>query len=230
MFEGLSPEVEALLDAAAADLPAAQADAGLLAAMAEGVSIGTSPTPIPTPRRKSVLGKVITAKVAAIAGVLVLTGGVASAAASGTLPDSAQDAASDAAEHVGLHIPKGEHGAAVSGVARDKSNDGDDNHGTAVCTVASEGKCKSGDDEGTDDESGDNRGPGGSSAEHRQDGEHRKGNSIDDDSTTTTTGNDDSGEDESDDDQPKSEHGKNKGNSGDHVPDDHSGPGSSDDD
>ena len=50
------------------------------------------------------LGKVITAKVAAIAGVLVLTGGVASAAASGTLPDSAQDASSDAAEQVGAPL------------------------------------------------------------------------------------------------------------------------------
>lgn len=240
MFEGLSPEVAALLDAAAADLPAAQADAGLLATLAEAVSAGTSAVPVPSPRRKSVLGKVITAKVAAIAGVLILTGGVASAA-TGTLPDPAQDAASSVADVVGLDIPKAHpdnHGKEVSGVAHDKSGDGDENHGARVCAVASQGKCKSGDD-ATDDESNegpsDNRGPGGSSADHRQDGEHRNGNSVDDDNSTTSTTIEDNADDDgpdhdADDDNPGDESGKGKDKSGDHAPDDNSGPGSSDDD
>ncbi|MEY2473528.1 MAG: hypothetical protein QOK28_2857 [Actinomycetota bacterium] len=209
MFEGLSPEVDALLNAAKADLPTAQADAGLLEAMTLALSVDAlAPTQTPASRRRPMLGKVLTAKAAAIAGVLVLTGGVASAA-TGTLPDPAQNAASHAVEHVGLHIPKSDdndaadtdtdtkdaneengnettttvehpdnHGKDVSTVAHDKSTTGED-HGTAVCTVASEGKCKAGADEKTDDHSG----QGGNSADHRQDGDHEH----EDEQTTSTT-------------------------------------------
>jgi hypothetical protein len=203
MFEGLSPKVEGLLNAAKSDLPTATADAGLLDAMVVAMTADAS-APIPASRRRSMLGKVLTAKAAALAGVLVLTGGVASAA-TGTLPDPAQNAASSAAEHVGLHIPKSDdhesddnesaddsentpttvehpdnHGKDVSTVAHDDSNEGAD-HGSAVCTVASDGKCqpdKSGDD---------NSGQGGNSGDHRQDGEHKV-------TTTTTEVNDDSGD------------------------------------
>jgi hypothetical protein len=199
MFDGLSPEVDALLNAAKSDLPKAQADAGLIEAMTLALSVDAlGPSHAPVPRRRSMLGKVLTAKAAAIAGVLVLSGGVASAA-TGTLPDPAQNAASHAAEHVGLHIPKSDddaaedvnddanddsadtpttvehpdnHGKDVSTVAHDDSNTGED-HGTAVCTVASEGKCKA----GADDHSGQ-----GNSADHRKDGDHP---------TTSTTVNDD---------------------------------------
>ena len=137
------------------------------------------------------IGKVLTAKAAAIAGVLVLTGGVASAA-TGALPGPVQDTASHAVEHVGLHIPKSDdsadhdatddtnedngdgttsttvehpdnHGKDVSTVAHDDSTEGAD-HGAAVCAVASEGKCKPNATE-------DNSGPG-KSGDHRQDDEH----------------------------------------------------------
>ena len=192
MFEGLSPEVEGLLNAAKSDLPVAQADAGLLEAMVMAMSVDTS-SPSPAPRRRSMIGKVVTAKVAAIAGVMVLSSGVA-AAATGALPDSAQDAASNAAEHVGLHIPKSEHGAAVSGVAHDKDGDGDQNHGSRVCAVASEGKCQSGDE---DDDTTDTTvaGEHGNSADHRQDGDHRQEADHRGSDETTTTVNDDGGDD-----------------------------------
>jgi hypothetical protein len=233
MFEGLSPEVEALLDAAAGDLPVAQADAGLLAAMAEAVSVGVS-APSTSPRKRKMLGKVLTAKAAAIAGVLVLSGGVASAA-TGSLPDPAQDAASNVANVVGLDIPKSDkaeakehpenHGKDVSTVAHDPENEGAD-HGSAVCTVASEGKCKP----NADDE--DNSGKG-NSADHRQDGDHRNENSVDD-STTSTTVNDDSGDDDAadhdaGDDNPGEQSGKGKDKSGHDGGSDDSGHDSSDD-
>jgi hypothetical protein len=197
MFEGISPEVESLLSAAKSDLPAAKADPGLLEAMVLAVSTDAT-APLSIPRKRRMLGKVLTAKAAAIAGVLVLSGGVA-AAATGTLPGPVQNTASHAAEHVGVHLPNSDddqstkdanddqgddngtettptsvehpdnHGNDVSTVAHDDSNEGAD-HGSAVCTVASDGKCQP---NATDDNSGQ-----GNSADHRQDGEHP---------TTTTT-------------------------------------------
>jgi hypothetical protein len=237
MFEGLSPEVAALLDAAAADLPTAQADAGLLAAMAEAVSVGVS-APSTSPRKRKMLGKVLTAKAAAIAGVLVLSGGVASAA-TGSLPDPAQDAASNVANVVGLDIPKSDkaeakehpenHGKDVSTVAHDPENEGAD-HGSAVCTVASEGKCQPNADE-------DNSGKG-NSADHRQDGTHQNRGSgdddaveNDDDATTSTTiednANDDGADHDAGDDNPGEQSGK--GKSGHDGGSDDSGHDSSDD-
>jgi hypothetical protein len=197
MFDGISPEVEALLNAAKSDLPVAKADAGLLNAMTLAMSADTASSPLP--RRRPMLGKVLTAKAAAIAGVLVLTSGVA-AAATGTLPGPVKDAA----EHVGIHISDSgdeqgdnddqgddtqddttsttvehpdNHGNDVSTVAHDDSNEGAD-HGSAVCTVASEGKCQP----NADDENGDH----GKSGEHHEDGDHE---------TTSTTVNDDGGDD-----------------------------------
>jgi len=55
-------------------------------------------------RRRSMLGKFLTAKAAAIAAVAVL-GVTAAAAATNALPDPAQKAISDAGSHVGLSIP-----------------------------------------------------------------------------------------------------------------------------
>ena len=206
MFEGLKPEVEALLNQAAADLPAAEADPGLLAAMTQAVSSMPLSSPAPAPRRTSVLRKLVTAKVAVLGGALVLSAGVASAA-TGTLPDQAQDAASSVANVVGLDIPKSDkkehpenHGKDVSGVARDKSGEADGTtHGSVVCEVASEGKCKPSAEEDT---SGDD-----TSADQRQDGSHRNENSV---RTTTTTTVGDAG--------PASDEGKTRGNSGEHRP------------
>jgi hypothetical protein len=192
MFDGLNPEVEALLNAAKSDLPVAAANPELIGAMTLALSVDAL---APTHRSHSLVGKALTAKTAAMASVLLLSCGVA-AASTGTLPAAAQNAASHAAEHVGLHIPKSDddsgdtkdnggttptsvvhpdnHGKDVSTVAHDDSNTGAD-HGTAVCTVASDGKCKSGGDNGTQ----------GNSADHRQDGDHP---------TTSTTVKDDSGD------------------------------------
>jgi hypothetical protein len=229
MFDGLSPEVESLLHAAKSDLAPVQADASLLEAMTLALSVDAS-APAPVTRRRPMIGKVLTAKAAAIAGVLVLSGGVASAA-TGALPDPVQDTASHAAEHVGLHIPKSDkheadddatddanddtgddttaehpenHGKDVSTVAHDESNEGRD-HGAAVCAVASDGKCKPNAD---DDKSGQ-----GKSADHRQDGEH---------ATTTTTVNDDNGGADSSDDNS----GSGSHSSGDDHPSGESNPGS----
>ena len=221
MFDGLSPELDALLEAAKSGLPTAPADAGLLHAMASAVSADVT-SPIPVLRRRSMLGKVLTAKAAAIAGVLVLTGGVASAA-TGTLPGPVQDTASHAVEHVGLHIPNSDddtqgdsndqgddngtdttpttvahpdnHGNDVSTVAHDDSNEGAD-HGTAVCTVASDGKCQP--------NAGDDNNDQGNSGDHRQDGDHHTNGS-----TTTTEVNGDNGGQSGDDnsgDAPETEH------------------------
>ena len=133
IFDELDPEVAAALSAARHTSPVELAP-GLLAAMTAAAIAGPLPL-ASSPRRTSMIGKLITAKVLGIAGALALTGGVA-AAATGTLPDPVQQPVSNAAEHVGVHIPQGEHGAAVSGVAHDKSNDGDGNHGATVSNVA----------------------------------------------------------------------------------------------
>jgi hypothetical protein len=220
MFEGLSPKVEELLNAAKSDLPAAHADAGLIESMTLALSVDAS-APVATPRNGSLLGKAFTAKTAAMASVLLLSCGVASAA-TGILPAAAQDAASNAAEHVGLHIPKSDdnesedanddkgddtsstvehpdnHGNDVSTVAHDDSTEGAD-HGTAVCTVASDGKCQP---------NADNSGQG-NSGDHRQDGDHP---------TTSTTVNDDNG---------GSDNSGNSGNSGSDHPTKDSHPGDS---
>lgn len=205
MFEGLKPEVEELLTIAAADLPTAEADAGLLAAMREAVSATPLITRAPAPRGASMLRKLVTAKAAAFGGVLVLSAGVASAA-TGTLPGPAQDAASSVANVVGLDIPKSHpenHGKDVSGVAHDKSTEDGVNHGSVVCEVASEGRCKPNADSDTTDP-----GDQSNSAENRQDGSHRNENSVK--TTTTTTAGNDAG--------PASDEGKTRGKSGEHKP------------
>lgn len=162
------------------------------------------------------LGKVLTAKAAALAGVLVLSGGVASAA-TGALPDPAQDAVHGAAKHVGLRIPKSDkdkpekkvkaeaddgpktdqdkvktehpdnHGKDVSTVARDPANQGP-GHGKAVCEVASDGKCKAGEDKPVPDpDDGSSDTDEGKSPEHRKDAEHRGEKPAPTSTTTTST-------------------------------------------
>lgn len=236
-FDSVSPEVAALFAAARATEPAAE-NAALFAAMAGAAATGNL-GPTPSPRRKSVIGKVLTAKAAAIAGVLVMTGGVA-AAATGTLPDPVQNTASDAAEHVGLHIPQGDHGADVSGVARDKSGtDYGSNHGEDVSTVARDNHGHNKDDETTSTTvaGDDNRGPGQSNGAGKSEDSHasdnargRGGNGSDDgadhdanddDSTSTTIANtpttvksDDGASHDAGDDNPGSQSGKGKNRSG----------------
>ena len=59
-----------------------------------------------TPRRKSMLTKLLSAKVAAIAVTAVLATAGAAAAATGTLPAPAQTTVSNTAAHVGISVPK----------------------------------------------------------------------------------------------------------------------------
>src|SRR5258708_16490010 len=78
-------------------------EAAAVAALVEALR-SNSPTNGPV-RRKSMLARLLSAKVAAIAAVTVF-GATAAAAATNTLPDPAQTVVSDAAAHVGLSIPK----------------------------------------------------------------------------------------------------------------------------
>ena len=121
-MEGLSPEVATLLASARATEAAPAPSAALLAAMVEAVDSGHLDSAITPPRKKRMLGKLITAKALGIAGVIALTGGAA-AAATGTLPDPVQDKASNVADVVGINIPNGDHGSQVAPVARDKDGD-----------------------------------------------------------------------------------------------------------
>jgi hypothetical protein len=205
-FEGFGPEVAAVLNEAHRSSPV-DPNPALLSAMRAAVVDSPQTSPSLAPRKKTMLGKLITAKALGIAGALVFTGGVA-AASTGTLPDQVQAPVADVVDNVGIHIPTGEHGAAVSTVAHDKSNDGDGNHGQTVSETARDnhGHNKdttettvAGDDEGTD-----NSGPGNSRG-HADDhatnkGEHSDDNGDDNEVTTTTTvaNNDDSADDSSD--------------------------------
>lgn len=113
---------------AAATLPAeveAQAAAAAVSAMVEAIR-AEAPVPI---GRKRMIGKLLTAKVAAAAATLALTTGGA-AAATGSLPDSIQDAVANAVSHVGIELPRSanEH-ANVGGQS-------DDPHGQPADTPA----------------------------------------------------------------------------------------------
>ncbi|MDP1792749.1 MAG: hypothetical protein Q8K63_01320, partial [Acidimicrobiales bacterium] len=203
-FTDLGPEVAALFAAARETEPVSENPA-LFAAMAGAVDSGRLLPHTPPSRRHHMIGKVITAKAAAIAGAFILTSGVA-AAATGTLPDPVQDVASDAADVVGVNIPEGNHGSKVSEVARDKSNDGDENHGKTVSETARDNHGHNKDDATTsttvDDD--DNSGPGNSNGAGKSEDSKASDNSKgrggdsdddDDDSTTSTTIDDDSDDD-----------------------------------
>jgi hypothetical protein len=154
-----------------------------VALLAAELRAGTH-SPVPAPRRSSVLSRTLTARfaAAAVAGTLSLTTGLAAA---DVLPDPAQDVASNVLDKVGISVPSADTGAEVtmtldteatvdaavstttalpSGSPAPVSSDPGDpapnvlsptgapasadesadepNHGTAVCKVASDGKCK----------------------------------------------------------------------------------------
>lgn len=191
-FDEVSPEVAALFAAARATTPATP-DPSLTSLMAASVDTGSLTQPLDTPRRKTLLGKLITAKALAVAGALVLTGGVA-AAATGTLPDPVQDTASNVADVVGVNIPKSNHGSEVSPVARDKSGDDSGNHGATVSDTARDNHGHNKDDDTTSTSttvvggSKHDDGPGNSG--HGNANGHSKHDGTDDDaddSTTSTT-------------------------------------------
>lgn len=203
-FDEVSPEVAALLAAARATTPVTP-DPSLTSLMAAAVDTGSLGTATTTPRRKTLIGKLITAKALAVVGALALTGGVA-AAATGTLPDPIQDTAANVADVVGVDIPKSNHGADVSDVARDKSGDSEDsNHGATVSDTARDnhGHNKDGEDDTTStsttvvggskhDDGPGNNGQGNANGHSKHDGsddpaDHDSNDDNGDDSTTSTT-------------------------------------------
>ena len=142
-----------------------------------------------TPTRRTARMRKWKIAAATLAGATLSMGGLAAA---DVLPDTAQDVASSALSTIGITVPSGDdssttvstkkaakvenkveddsptttrpenHGAVVSDVARDDSNVGAD-HGAAVCTTASDGKCKAGQTtRGRSDEAGTQRSETGS--------------------------------------------------------------------
>jgi hypothetical protein len=224
--------------ATAASLPAVDEGAGAPTISAMVEAIRASAPVLETPRRKSMLGKLLAGKALVAVGLVLTAGGAA--AATGTLPDQAQAAVSDAASHVGVNIPHPNHGKSKDhrqdGVHKPSGDDeapaGDDNSaddkgmsgvvdrlktnraddagplGQDVCKVASENKCHSGTE---------NKGKGGGDNETttpETDGPHENQGRSDEHGkpevtpTTPTTGSIATGEDHSSRDLPSSDKGK----------------------
>lgn len=108
-YAGLARMIQAATGPATAAELAAEA-----AVVAAGVEAVRSGPHAPIPRRKSVLTKLLSAKVAGIAAGVVLGATTAAAAATGNLPSSAQTAVSDAVSHVGVSLPSGSSGTNTS--------------------------------------------------------------------------------------------------------------------
>lgn len=209
--------------AAAVSVPAIDEDAGADTISAMVAAIQASPAPQISGRR-TMIGKLLAGKALVAVAVLGL-GATGAAAATGALPDTVQGVVSDAVSHVGVDIPHPNHGKSANhrqDGKHDGSDDpaGDDQSGDEgkgmsdtvadlkngraddagplgqdVCVIASDGKCRSGDNhKGGEDEttppdtSGENRGKSGD--DHgRADDEHP---------TTPTTGSIDTGVEHSD--------------------------------
>ena len=102
---GFGP-VAAVLTAASAPGAAPDIDLGELARVARRAAdrSGSSKS-----RRSPMLGKLLTMKAAAAAGV-ILIGASGAAAATGSLPGTVQEIAHDTLSHVGVEVPNQEHG------------------------------------------------------------------------------------------------------------------------
>lgn len=120
-------------------------EAMVVAAVAEAARSYPSTAPR-TPRRKSMLAKLLTAKAAAAVAALTLSAGAA-AAATGNLPDAAQDGVAKAVSHVGINLPQSDRGkgAVISDKAKNDGNTGVDK-GADVSSAASNGKSRAGQD------------------------------------------------------------------------------------
>jgi hypothetical protein len=131
----------------ASTMPTAEqspAEAALVATMAEAIRSQPTPHPI-APQRKTVLAKLLSAKIAAAAAAIALTA-TGAAAATGSLPDAAQNGVAKAASHIGVNLPASANdhardattkptGADNSTAGEDHAGTNDD-HGTAVSDTA----------------------------------------------------------------------------------------------
>jgi len=143
--------------AAASVLPTVDEDtaAATISAMVEAVR-GAASTP-QTPRRKSMLSKLLAGKALAAIGVVALTASGA-AAATGSLPDPVQNVVAGAVSHVGIDIPQpGDEGhsaghrqdgahrpttddSSTSTTAGTDDSSGDHGHGQQISDIAHQAK------------------------------------------------------------------------------------------
>src|SRR5205823_5359755 len=127
--------VAALLSAAR-PLPASEElplEAATVSVMQSAIS---TQVPLASPRKPNRLRKIVTAKAAAAAGVVLLTA-TGAAAATGSLPGAAQQIASDALSKVGISVPgHNAHAGAhpdSHGTSADHANNGEsDQHGNTT--------------------------------------------------------------------------------------------------
>ncbi len=90
----------------------------VVAAMVVAAAGSLRTSPLSPMRRRPMIAKLMSAKVAAVATGFVLVGGGVAAAATGSLPSGVQHSVADAAAHVGVSIPgkgSGAHQATTSG-------------------------------------------------------------------------------------------------------------------
>jgi hypothetical protein len=121
-------------------------EAAMVSVMQSAIST-EAPLASTSTRRKKMLGKVLSAKAAALAGVVMLTA-TGAAAATGSLPGAAQQVASDALAKVGISVPgpnshAGEHpdsrGSSAVHTSNGKSDD--TTHTTGPNAHAQFGQC-----------------------------------------------------------------------------------------
>lgn len=134
-----------LLDAARPTTVPSSPPTALLAALAEGAANST------TPRRKSMLAQLFSAKVATLAVGALAVSATGAAAATGNLPPAAQDRVAAVADHVGLELPTSASQTAkdVHDVLSDDSLTGKDK-GKAVSDAAKGDHATTGDDKSAD--------------------------------------------------------------------------------
>jgi hypothetical protein len=112
---------------------------GTLAAALAALTAADGPPEIPW-RNKRMLTKRLSVRTAAMASVLVLAGGTAAAASTGSLPGPAQNTAATLLAHVGISVPghgRGHgHGASDQGTSDTNSGAGPDSHALyGLCTA-----------------------------------------------------------------------------------------------
>src|SRR5581483_11651780 len=134
-WTGVAELLQAALSSAPAELEPVR-EAATVASM-RAILLG-HPVPVTPTGRKQVLAKVLTIKVAALSGAVVLGGGVA-AAATGSLPAPAQDAVSSALSHVGISVPASDSSTTGSGGSSTTDSTGSTTSGTSPSGTSTSG-------------------------------------------------------------------------------------------